>query len=894
MTTSKKAAPAEAAKENVAISNSCDSSIKETLTILETLGPVLTKTFKADGSVSSYDQPANFKVKTVEITGWPDLIRLLSGLHDKPKRCLIRGKLTGTESRKPGTYVRTNANFSDQPLHWFMVDVDGYEPDFAMPTDPAAVEEYIEAVLPAFKGASYYWHMSSSAGQSQKLKCHIHFLSKTPHTSAQMKAWSRTVGKQVDGALYSRVQVHFTADPIYEEGRTDPVAVRAGFHQGEHDFVDLVITGEARETGAGEGGHDMKLVDPSEKDGIIGLFHRTYSAEQVLLELLEDFDQVTERRYTWHGGGGTPEGVWVHEDGMHVSSSHNTWPITGIANLWDLVRIFKFGHLDQAEDDFDQLDIDSRDIQAKPSQLAMLAWAGQLPELQTELAATKTKKIGDLVLFDIAKILDRTDDLEALAEELEFDHEKISQVFAAMAFNPINSKFWLMTPNFGVVLSGEKDIHMLVREHYGRFMNNTRAVVERTVSELNWTQARMLNTVKEVEKKPSDYLVLKTKAYRQTMKTELEVDMFSATGSMRYHDGIATLVFSHKPFLVGEIDDEVIKDYKVHFPEFDDFITLLAASRFASSRKKSHLWLNCESDWGKSFLMGALARLGLVVETSVGELAKMLEGGPVGKTIDEFKRVWCLAIDEFKGVTREVKQMSEYINFAPKGLASVQAPLYLKLFMSAESVDSLASKDSGIEDQFANRFLYVTGKGSIETRALFMESKGQYLASLVSYIGQRLNEQVEYFRSIGADAAADAADDEIAAMYEKYRIDRKFDRLSAKLGQIARSFAEDCAEAYAVVKRHDRGTKFQREAGPYVFETPGHGLCLTHPVTVINLWIEDTYGRSEGGKLNYKKEQIIEALGGAKTIACFGKDRKKGVVLNIPVPVDDVEGDFND
>lgn len=501
---------------------------------------------------------------------------------------------------------------------------------------------------------------------------------------------------------------------------------------------------------------------------------------------------------------------------------------------------------------------------------------------------------GDMVLREIAKRLGRLDDLETLADELEFEGEKINQVMGVITHNSNNSKFILMTPSSGIVYSREQDLQMMVREHYGRFMANPRIVVERAAEEANWNAATVLKVVKEIEKKPYEFIAAKAKAHRQVTKFDIDVDMFATMGSVRYGDGVAEMVFPHEPFKVDAIDEAVIFDYKNHFPEFDDFIDLLAASRFASSRKKAHLWLNCDSDWGKSFLMGALDRLGLVVETSVGELAKMLEGGPVGKTIEDFKRIWCVAIDEFKGVTREVKQMSEYINFAPKGLATVRAPLYLKLFMSAESVDSLASKDSGIEDQFANRFLYLSGKGSIENRALFMESKGRYLTSLASYIAQRLNERVDYFRLLGAVTAADAADDELATIYEKYRIDRKFDRLSTKLQQIARDFAEDCAEAFAVHQRHGRGTKFQREAGPYVFDTPSHGLCLSHPVTVLNLWIEDTYGRSEGGKLGYKKEQIIDALGGAKTIAGYGNDRKKGVVLGVSAPDGAADDGFND
>lgn len=420
MTTNKKATPAEVAK-SYANSNSCAYIPTDNITVLESLGPLLTKTFCSDGSVIPYGDAASFKVKTVAIAGWDDLRKLLASLHNKPKRCLIRGKLTGTDSNKPGTFVRTNANFSDQPLHWFMVDVDGFEPGFAMPTDPAAVEEYIEEVLPAFRGASYYWHMSSSAGQSRKLKCHIHFLSKTPYTSAQMKAWAKTVGKQVDSALFSRVQAHYTADPIYEEGRTDPVSVRAGFHQGEQDFVDLVITGEAHEAGAGEGGSDMKLVDPSEKDGIIGLFHRTYSAEEVLLTLLDEFDQVSERRYTWLNGGGTPEGVWVHEKGLHVGSSHNTWPINGLANLWDLIRVFKFGQLDQAEDDFEQLDIDSRGVGHRPSDVAMREWAGKLPELlarQREEAIQAHQARAEIITSLIQSITQASTQIRLTAEVL--------------------------------------------------------------------------------------------------------------------------------------------------------------------------------------------------------------------------------------------------------------------------------------------------------------------------------------------------------------------------------------------------------------------------------------------------------------------------------------------
>ena len=167
--------------------------------------------------------------------------------------------------------------------------------------------------------------------------------------------------------------------------------VRSGLCRGLRDTLPLVIgeamLAQARDQGTGEGGNDKTLVDPAEKDGLLGLFHKTFSAEQVLLQLLEgEFEQVSQRRWTWLNGGGTPEGVWVHDDDMHVGSSHNTWPIDGIANLWDLVREFKFGHLDRSDDAFEQVDLDNLLIQAKPSHLAMIEYASGLEEIKAAYA----------------------------------------------------------------------------------------------------------------------------------------------------------------------------------------------------------------------------------------------------------------------------------------------------------------------------------------------------------------------------------------------------------------------------------------------------------------------------------------------------------------------------
>lgn len=396
----------------------------ETLTILETVGPLLTKVYKSDGTVASYDDAASFKVREKPVSDIASLSALLTELQDKPQRCMIHGQFVGKDKAQPGkvagTYVRNNANFIDQPLHSFMLDIDKFKPSFGDPVDEPeiCILEFLRKVLgDQANGVSFHWQLSSSAGQASNrdvLKAHVWFWLEAPRKCSELYEWAKMIGPQVDKVVYRRAQIHYTANPIFEEGRDDPVAVRSGLFKGSRDTLPLLIDeaalAQARDQGAGEGGSDMKLLDPSEKDNLVGIFHKTFTPEQVLLEILEgQFEQISQRRFTWLDGGGTPEGVWVHDDGMHVGSSHNTWPVAGIMNLWDTVRVFKFGHLDTVEDEFEQINIDTLPIQAKPSNIAMLEWVAELDEIQ---AAVVAERSGELVR--LKALIDKANDTYTL------------------------------------------------------------------------------------------------------------------------------------------------------------------------------------------------------------------------------------------------------------------------------------------------------------------------------------------------------------------------------------------------------------------------------------------------------------------------------------------------
>jgi predicted P-loop ATPase len=91
-----------------------------------------------------------------------------------------------------------------------------------------------------------------------------------------------------------------------------------------------------------------KQEDPEDKKGIIGAFCRTYPITDAIETFLSDIyvKSNLENRYTYINGS-TSSGLVVYED-KFAYSHHGTDPCGGkLCNSFDLVRIHKFGHLDE-------------------------------------------------------------------------------------------------------------------------------------------------------------------------------------------------------------------------------------------------------------------------------------------------------------------------------------------------------------------------------------------------------------------------------------------------------------------------------------------------------------------------------------------------------------------
>lgn len=351
------------------------------LTVLTSSGPRLAKRWTAGADKPlAYENAKHFSVREHPVNNIFELSALLKLLESDPKSCIVRGKFTGPDA---GRTLRRLECFTDVASHFCYIDVDGFKPDGVDPVaDPvSAIEQYIASSLPdSFQGVTYHWQLSGSAGHPSAggaLKAHLAFWLSSAISCSAMEAWAADVGPAVDRSVFRPVQVNYTAAPVFDPDVADPVRVRSGLVEGwSGDTVDLVLpAGGAAVAGARVPRSDM--VDPSEKEGIVGDFCRAFEIEEVVERWLGDvFTFDTDTRLTWLLGGGAGGGAGVTDNRQGIFNTHNTDPFGGrAANKWDLVRYYEFGHLDSGLSDSERALLG---VIGLPSQEAMMSWARDL------------------------------------------------------------------------------------------------------------------------------------------------------------------------------------------------------------------------------------------------------------------------------------------------------------------------------------------------------------------------------------------------------------------------------------------------------------------------------------------------------------------------------------
>lgn len=160
-----------------------------------------------------------------------------------------------------------------------------------------------------------------------------------------------------------------------------------------------------------------KQGDPLAKTGVVGAFCRTYTIQDALETFLSDvYGPAGEGRYSYLAGS-CAGGLVVYDGDTFVYSHHGTDPIGGkLCNAFDLVRIHKFGELDE--------DIEPDTVITKlPSYTAMLDFA-------TNDSRVK-QTMGEERLANAKDEFDNFDDPEEWLQHL--DYTKRGEIVTSLA-----------------------------------------------------------------------------------------------------------------------------------------------------------------------------------------------------------------------------------------------------------------------------------------------------------------------------------------------------------------------------------------------------------------------------------------------------------------------------
>lgn len=153
-----------------------------------------------------------------------------------------------------------------------------------------------------------------------------------------------------------------------------------------------------------------KQEDPTAKKGVIGAFCRAYTITEAIDTFLSGiYTQNTGDRYTYTEGS-TSGGVVIYEDKFSYSH-HGTDPASGqLCNAFDLIRIHKFGDLDEAAKP-------DTPVNRLPSFTKMQEFAADDPGVKVELSRDALADLEGDFDFDEAK--------ESWVTQLEYQKSKL-------------------------------------------------------------------------------------------------------------------------------------------------------------------------------------------------------------------------------------------------------------------------------------------------------------------------------------------------------------------------------------------------------------------------------------------------------------------------------------
>lgn len=316
------------------------------------------------------------RVERAETLTWPKLVEMLSAAPETDDKASV------------GWYscAHYRDNYRDEE-HMGPREALTFDFDHIEPTDVPK----IEAALAPFEYLIYTTH--SHKPEAPRLRVVLPL--SRPALPDEFRAVSRKIGSLVGIELIAP-ESHKPAQFMFMPAVPPGGRLRVRRHSGAWVDVDKAL--QMYEDWTDEKSwpcarndttyrSDELPVPAREKPGIIGAFNRIYPISRVIEEFGLPYERVSDTRYTYTKGS-RPEGARVYDDDSKLHSEHATDPARGQHSAFDLVRLHKFGHLDDGLVDVPMLE--------RPSFREMAKLAGSLRPVRVEEATHSLAALPDL------------------------------------------------------------------------------------------------------------------------------------------------------------------------------------------------------------------------------------------------------------------------------------------------------------------------------------------------------------------------------------------------------------------------------------------------------------------------------------------------------------------
>lgn len=251
-------------------------------------------------------------------------------------------------------------------------------------------------------GGSAYVVYSTHSHRPAKPKYRLIAPAGRPMNPDEYAAVSRKIAEQIGMSYFDRTtfEVHRLmylpscskdAEPVLEVYEGEPIDVDGVLAQYD-DWRDVMTWPRHPEDKSPAQIAAKRAQYPREKQGTIGLFCRAFTIEEGIDTFLSDVyvPGTMPNRYTYVHGT-SANGLEIYPDQELAYSHQDSDPVADgrTYNLFDLVRVHKFGHLDDAVKEHTP---DAK----KPSHLAMEQWAAGRPEVKRLALAERQADFADM------------------------------------------------------------------------------------------------------------------------------------------------------------------------------------------------------------------------------------------------------------------------------------------------------------------------------------------------------------------------------------------------------------------------------------------------------------------------------------------------------------------